>query len=67
MALFSTLSVAVLLPQLTVLILTLSPTTNCLSLDDRSQLTQLAEDFVRITNTDCYDYNNYFVNYVKDM
>ena len=45
---FPTSSVAILLLKLGVLVL--SPTTNCFSLDGRSQLEKLSEDFVRTTN-----------------
>ena len=42
----SSSSAAIILLKLILLVLTLSPTTNCLSLDDRFQ--QLTQDFVRI-------------------
>ena len=44
-------SALVLFLQVTVLILVLSPTANCLSLDDRAQLKQLTDEFVRKTNS----------------
>ena len=37
--------------QVIVLVLVLSPTANCFSLDDRAQLKQLTEEFVRKTNS----------------
>ena len=37
--------------QVIILILVLSPTANCLSLDDRAQLKQITEEFVRKTNS----------------
>ena len=52
MARISAKSALVLFLQVTVLILVLSPTANCLSLDDREQLKQqLTEEFVSKTNS----------------
>ena len=60
--LFLTSSVAILLLKLGVL-LALSPTTNCLSLDCRSQLEKLSEDFVKITHFFFYVKINSSFNY----
>ena len=46
MARIATTSAVMILLQVSVLVLTLSPTTNCLSLDERLQLKQLAADYV---------------------
>ena len=44
MARIATTSAVMILLQVSVLVLTLSPTINCLSLDERLQLKQLAAD-----------------------
>ena len=47
MAHIATSSVAIIFVQVIILVLDLSPTVNCVSLDNRTQLKQL-EDYVRI-------------------
>ena len=49
MAPITTSSAFILFLQVAVLVL--SPTANCLSLDDRAQLKQLTGEFVRTTNS----------------
>ena len=57
MARISAKSALVLFLQVTVLILVLSPTANCLSLDDRAQLKQITEEFVRKIQSFFSDYS----------